>query len=111
MLSRAPSVSGVFILKLILTRGATGIEIVENPLISRHKMKVAERGGFEPPIQFYSYNGLANRRFRPLSHLSSTDFLADGLERDSVARAGKLIVSNAQGVKRHCGFSLETRSD
>ena len=32
--------------------------------------KVAERGGFEPPIQFYPYNGLANRRFRPLSHLS-----------------------------------------
>src|SRR5688572_9875847 len=31
---------------------------------------VAERGGFEPPIRFYSYNGLANRRFRPLSHLS-----------------------------------------
>ena len=32
--------------------------------------KLAERGGFEPPIRFYSYNGLANRRFRPLSHLS-----------------------------------------
>jgi hypothetical protein len=32
--------------------------------------KMAERGGFEPPIRFYSYNGLANRRFRPLSHLS-----------------------------------------
>jgi hypothetical protein len=31
---------------------------------------MAERGGFEPPVQFYPYNGLANRRFRPLSHLS-----------------------------------------
>ena len=30
----------------------------------------AERGGFEPPIGFDTYNGLANRRFRPLSHLS-----------------------------------------
>jgi integrase len=29
-----------------------------------------ERGGFEPPIQFDPYSGLANRRFRPLSHLS-----------------------------------------
>jgi Phage integrase family len=29
-----------------------------------------ERGGFEPPIGFDTYNGLANRRFRPLSHLS-----------------------------------------
>jgi len=33
-------------------------------------IKVAERGGFEPPVRFYPYNGLANRRFRPLSHLS-----------------------------------------
>jgi hypothetical protein len=31
---------------------------------------LAERGGFEPPVRFYPYNGLANRRFRPLSHLS-----------------------------------------
>src|SRR5213594_2107183 len=31
---------------------------------------MAERGGFEPPIGFNPYNGLANRRFRPLSHLS-----------------------------------------
>ena len=30
----------------------------------------AERGGFEPPIPLSQYNGLANRRFRPLSHLS-----------------------------------------
>src|SRR5208283_4500902 len=31
---------------------------------------MAERGGFEPPVQFYPYNGLANRPFRPLRHLS-----------------------------------------
>ena len=31
---------------------------------------ITERGGFEPPIGFDTYNGLANRRFRPLSHLS-----------------------------------------
>ena len=35
------------------------------------KWKLAERGGFEPPIRFNPYNGLANRRFRPLSHLSN----------------------------------------
>ncbi len=29
-----------------------------------------ERGGFEPPKQVSPLNGLANRRFRPLSHLS-----------------------------------------
>ena len=31
---------------------------------------LAERGGFEPPVRFNSYNGLANRRIRPLCHLS-----------------------------------------
>src|SRR5688500_162594 len=30
----------------------------------------AERTGFEPAVQFDPYTGLANRRFRPLSHLS-----------------------------------------
>ena len=32
--------------------------------------KVAERGGFEPPVRYKPYNALAKRRFRPLSHLS-----------------------------------------
>jgi hypothetical protein len=32
---------------------------------------MAERGGFEPPVRFYSYNGLANRRLQPLGHLSA----------------------------------------
>ncbi len=30
----------------------------------------AERTGFEPAVRFDPYIGLANRRFRPLSHLS-----------------------------------------
>ena len=32
---------------------------------------LAERGGFEPPVRFNPYNGLANRRIRPLCHLSN----------------------------------------
>ena len=32
---------------------------------------MAERGGFEPPVRFDSYDGLANRSFRPLRHLSA----------------------------------------
>jgi hypothetical protein len=32
---------------------------------------MAERGGFEPPVRFNPYNGLANRRIRPLCHLSN----------------------------------------
>jgi hypothetical protein len=35
---------------------------------------MAERGGFEPPVRFNPYNGLANRHFRPLSHLSVIDY-------------------------------------
>jgi hypothetical protein len=31
---------------------------------------MAERGGFEPPVEVSPYDGLANRCFRPLSHLS-----------------------------------------
>jgi hypothetical protein len=31
---------------------------------------VAERGGFEPPVPFDKYDGLANRWFQPLTHLS-----------------------------------------
>ena len=34
------------------------------------KRKLAERGGFEPPVGGKAYNGLANRPFRPLRHLS-----------------------------------------
>lgn len=30
----------------------------------------AERTGFEPVMQCYPHTGLANRRYRPLSHLS-----------------------------------------
>ena len=32
--------------------------------------KLAEREGFEPSVRSYTYDDLANRCFRPLSHLS-----------------------------------------
>ena len=32
----------------------------------------AERTGFEPVVEFYPHTGLANRRYRPLSHLSGS---------------------------------------
>ena len=34
---------------------------------------MAERGGFEPPIPFKGYTGLANQRLQPLGHLSVND--------------------------------------
>ena len=33
--------------------------------------KMAERAGFEPAVGFDPYDGLANRSFRPLRHLSA----------------------------------------
>ena len=33
--------------------------------------KMAERAGFEPAVEFDPYDGLANRSFRPLRHLSA----------------------------------------
>ena len=36
-----------------------------------------ERGGFEPPMGFDPHNGLANRRYRPLSHLSLISSLTE----------------------------------
>ena len=36
--------------------------------------KMAEREGFEPSVRYYPYDGLANRCFRPLSHLSAVGY-------------------------------------
>ncbi len=33
--------------------------------------KVAERGGFEPPVPYNEYGSLANCWFQPLTHLSN----------------------------------------
>jgi hypothetical protein len=35
------------------------------------RVQMAERGGFEPPIPFKGYTGLANQRLQPLGHLSN----------------------------------------
>src|SRR3954470_18248212 len=53
-----------------------GLETKQVPvkpgLASSRRAYQAERGGFEPPRELSPPNGLANRRFRPLSHLSGT---------------------------------------
>ena len=48
---------------------------------------MAERGGFEPPIRFYPYNGLANRRLQPLGHLSVGDITGAAGRRETPSRA------------------------
>ena len=49
---------------------------------------MAEKGGFEPPVRFYPYNGLANRRFRPLSHLSAERYSSTSPEDHKAEFAG-----------------------
>lgn len=48
-------------------------------------LKLAVREGFEPSVQFNPYDGLANRSFRPLRHL--TYFI------EGVAKIGKVLYS------------------
>jgi hypothetical protein len=38
-----------------------------------HGLRLAERARFELAVEFYPYDGLANRWFQPLTHLSEVD--------------------------------------
>src|SRR5262249_33027374 len=65
--------------------------------------KSAERTGFEPVVECYPHTGLANRRFRPLSHLSgipgsagSQVFILDFRLLHAPGRLGKQVSSIAQ---------------
>ena len=51
----------------------------------------SEREGFEPSIQCYPYNGLANRRLQPLGHLSTAAWgVLSTAARTLVRCAGKI---------------------
>ena len=39
--------------------------------MEKRAKEMAERAGFEPAVEFDPYDGLANRSFRPLRHLSA----------------------------------------
>ena len=46
-------------------------------VIALRAKKMAERGGFEPPVPENRYDGLATRCLRPLSHLSAKAYIYD----------------------------------
>ena len=48
----------------------TSFHIINLHVFSGFQRKLAESGGFEPPVELSSYNGLANRRLQPLGQLS-----------------------------------------
>ena len=62
--SRVPRTTG------LPARISGSITIRSGQDISIHGF-LAERRGFEPPVEVSPYDGLANRCFRPLSHLSA----------------------------------------
>lgn len=68
-----------------------------------NERSMAERGGFEPPVRCYTYNALAKRRYRPLSHLSSPSPRSKGAERKVQGHflaAGK----SAEALRRQIAF-------
>ena len=67
-LIRAPT------LKLWRKRPETHIKKTHLLRLRRIRWAKAEREGFEPSVQFNPYDGLANRSFRPLRHLSGSFF-------------------------------------
>src|SRR5437867_13333598 len=84
------------------------------------KRGLAERGGFEPLVRFNPYNGLANRRFRPLSHLSipakfenpmKPSLLATKLPIVETATGGKEMQRFASSYKRKSRANLKSDKD
>ena len=45
--------------------------------------RVAETEGFEPSVQMYPYDGLANRWFQPLTHVSGSQQRGHAIARGS----------------------------
>ncbi len=49
---------------------STGLQVFTLEALASHGSFLTERTGFEPVDELSPVTGLANRRFRPLSHLS-----------------------------------------
>ena len=71
----------------------------------------AERGGFEPPVGLKPYTDLANRRIRPLCHLS--DPHADGRNysgRKRESNVGETVVAQSENLT-HASVDFEPLRD
>ena len=65
--------------------------------------RLAERAGFEPAVRCYAYDGLANRCFRPLSHLSGETGVTNRLDQVVVLRGIRVLYHTRSGRSRQCG--------
>ena len=71
-----------------------------------------ERGGFEPPNRLSPVNGLANRRFRPLSHLSTVGRLAVESEPPSATyQSAEAFVNHLDTNPRRRAPGTQTHAD
>ena len=68
---------------------------------------VAERGGFEPPVQFNPYGSLANYWFKPLTHLSV--FRAANIAVCPILRDPGWIRTNGRLLRRQVLYPAELR--
>ena len=71
-----PSVSGVRS-RSAKWRGSWGVLAPGRPISWIRDEILAETEGFEPSVQMYPYDGLANRWFQPLTHVSVAAFPRD----------------------------------
>ncbi len=71
---------------------------------------VAERGGFEPPVQFNPYGSLANYWFKPLTHLSELGgkysrlvqtAIPEGFEPSTACLEGRCSIQLSYGIVRY----------
>ncbi len=72
--------------------------------------KLAERAGFEPAVRFDSYDGLANRSFRPLRHLSARIRSRRNIERFLKKSSESGNFSEETGVRNESGRKTKRKS-
>ncbi len=75
--------------------------------LSADGLQVAERGGFEPPVQFNPYGSLANYWFKPLTHLSVSGgkynrrfqtAIPEGFEPSTACLEGRCSIQLSYGI-------------
>lgn len=75
--------------------------------LSADGLQLAERGGFEPPVQFNPYGSLANYWFKPLTHLSELGgkysrlvqtAIPEGFEPSTACLEGRCSIQLSYGI-------------
>ncbi len=91
-----------------MLQASLGIAVNEQTArLSADGLQVAERGGFEPPVQFNPYGSLANYWFKPLTHLSVSGgkynrrfqtAIPEGFEPSTACLEGRCSIQLSYGI-------------